>query len=223
MLGVYTFVFSVVFRARWAGTATENRADVAVILFAGMLVHGLFAECANRAPTLILTNPNLVKKVVFPLDVLPWVVMGSALFNACAGLVVLLGFSFFKSLSLPATALFIPVIFVPLVLVTMGISWFLAATGVFLRDLAQAMTFVTSVLLFLSPVFYPASALPASYQPLLLLNPLTFIIEQARNVLIWGVAPYWTGLLVYTCISLGVAYAGFWWFQKARRGFADVL
>jgi lipopolysaccharide transport system permease protein len=222
MLGVYTFVFSVIFSARWAGTESQG-VGMAPILFTGMLMHGLFAECANRAPTLILSNPNLVKKVVFPLDVLQWVVMGSALFHAAAGLAVLLAVSFLQSSAVPWTALLIPLVLLPLVLLTMGVGWFLAATGVFLRDLGQAMGLVTSVLLFLSPVFYPVSAIPEHYRPLLRLNPLTFIIEQARDVLIWGTPPDWFELALYTVAGFFVASVGFWWFQRARRGFADVL
>jgi lipopolysaccharide transport system permease protein len=223
MLGAYTFVFSVVFRARWTDARADNQTSIALILFSGLIMHGLFAECANRAPMLILTNTNLVKKVVFPLDVLPWVMMGSALFHAAASLAVLLAASFVSTRSLPATALLFPIVMFPLVWFTMGVSWFVAATGVFLRDIGQAMTLITSLLLFLSPVFYPSSALPEAYRPLIQLNPLTFVIEQSRNVLIWGRAPSWPGLALYTLIAFVVAYLGFWWFQRTRRGFADVL
>jgi lipopolysaccharide transport system permease protein len=222
MLAVYTFVFSGIFRARWGG-AVDRTTDFAVILFVGMLIHGLFAECVNRAPALVLSNPNFVKKVVFPLEVLPWVSMGSALFHMAAGLVVLFAFLGLGSLDLPATAILFPLVLLPFVFFTMGVSWFLGATGVFLRDLSHVTGLVTSVLLFLSPVFYPVSAVPEAYQPLLRLNPLTFVIEQSRDVLIWGTAPYWIGLGAYAAAGYLVAVGGFWWFQKTRRGFADVL
>lgn len=223
MLIVYTFVFSVVFKARWGSGAEESKADFAIILFVGMIVHGLFAECINRAPSLILSNVNYVKKVVFPLEILTWVAMGSALFHALVSLVVLMAAQLIINLTVPWTAIFFPVVILPLLVATMGFAWFLAATGVFVRDIGQITGIITTVMLFLAPVFYPVSALPKEYQILLLINPLTLVIEQARQVLIWGTMPNWSGLAVYLAVSLAIAWAGFWWFQKTRRGFADVL
>lgn len=224
MLSVYTFVFSGVFKSRWQqSTVAEGTTDFAVVLFAGMLIHGLFAECVNRAPSLVLANPNYVKKVVFPLEVLPWVSMGSALFHMGAGVLVLIGGLVLSRSGLQPTALLLPVVVAPFVVLTMGVCWFLAATGVYLRDLGQVVGIVTSILLFVSPVFYSAASLPASYATLLRFNPLTFIIEQARDVLVWGRPPDWVGLFWYAGASVLVAQLGFRWFQKARRGFADVL
>lgn len=223
MLAVYTVVFSSIFKARWRVSEAESTTDFAVVLFAGVLVHALFAECVNRAPTLVLDNPNFVKKVVFPLEILPWVSMGSALFHASASLLVLFGGLILGSLGIPPTAVFFPLVLVPLVVLTMGVSWFLAATGVYLRDLGQVVGVASTVLLFLSPVFYASSAIPEQYRWLFRLNPLTFIIEQTRNVLVWGYAPNWMGLLLYLAVSVIVAQLGFLWFQKTRRGFADVL
>lgn len=223
MLIVYTFVFSVVFKARWGSGAQESKADFAIILFVGMIVHGLFAECINRAPSLILSNVNYVKKVVFPLEILAWVAMGSALFHAFISFVVLMAAQAIINLTVPWTAIFFPVVILPLLMATMGFAWFLAATGVFVRDIGQVTGIITTVMLFLAPVFYPASALPKEYQALLLINPLTFVIEQAREVLIWGRLPDWVGLGVSLAVSLLIAWAGFGWFQKTRRGFADVL
>jgi len=223
MLAVYTVVFSSIFKARWRVSEAESTTDFAVVLFAGVLVHALFAECVNRAPTLVLDNPNFVKKVVFPLEILPWVSMGSALFHASASLLVLFVGLILGSLGIPRTAVFFPLVLAPLVVLTMGVSWFLAATGVYLRDLGQVVGVASTVLLFLSPVFYASSAIPEQYRWLFRLNPLTFIIEQTRNVLVWGYAPNWMGLLLYLAVSVIVAQLGFLWFQKTRRGFADVL
>lgn len=223
MLIVYTFVFSVIFKARWGTGGEESKTDFALVLFVGMIVHGLFAECVNRAPALILSNVNYVKKVVFPLEVLAWVAMGSALFHALVSLVVLLCALLITNIYVPWTAVFFPVVAVPLVLATMGLAWFLAATGVFVRDIGQTTGITTTVLLFLSPVFYPVSAVPENVQTLLLLNPLTFIIEESRQVLIWGKLPNWAGLAIYTFASTMIAWLGFWWFQRTRKGFADVL
>lgn len=222
LLAVYTFVFSVVFKARW-GTGTSSKTEFALLLFAGMIVHGLFSECVNRAPALILANVNFVKKVVFPLEILPVVALGSALFHAAISLAVLLAFSFVLHLSLSWTIMLLPFVLLPLLLLTLGAAWFLSATGVYVRDIAQITGLFTTVLMFLSPVFYPASALPSKYQTLLHLNPLTTLIEGTRSVLIFGDLPSWTLLGgVYVASSL-IAYFGFAWFQKIRGGFADVV
>lgn len=226
MLAVYTFVFSSVFKSRWGLTAAgaeESKTQFAVVLFVGMIVHGMFAEVLNRAPGLILSNVNYVKKVVFPLEILPVVVMGAALFHGLVSLGVLLVAFFLFNGYLPWTAIFAPVVFLPLVILTLGIAWILASLGTFLRDVGQTMGIVTTILMFLSPVFYPVSALPEAFRPMILANPLTLIIEQAREVLIWGRLPDWTGLGLYTLAAVAVAYIGYAWFQKTRKGFADVV
>lgn len=222
MLLVYTFVFSVVFKARWSG-GSDSKTEFALVLFAGLTVFNLFAECFNRAPNLVLANVNYVKKVVFPLEILPWVSMGSALFHGVISLLVwLIFYGILFGVPHPEAALF-PILVLPLLLMTMGLSWFLAALGVYLRDIAQIIGLVTTTLMFLSPIFYPVSALPADYQPFLLLNPLTPAIEQGRALLVWGTLPDWQLVAMYFFVSLFVAWLGFVWFQKTRKGFADVL
>ncbi|MGZ8218076.1 ABC transporter permease [Methylomagnum sp.] len=222
MLAVYTFVFSVVFKARWGG-GSDSKTEFAILVFAGMIVHGLFAECVNRAPVTILQNVNYVKKVVFPLEILPWVNMGSALFHTAVSVTVLTAFYGLTHLSLNWTAILFPILIMPLALVIMGISWFLTSLGVYLRDLGQIIGMVTTIMMFLSPIFFPASALPEDYRVLLYLNPLAFMIEESRNILILGILPDWQGLAIYYASGLVVAWLGFVWFQKTRRGFADVL
>lgn len=222
MLAVYTFVFSIVFKARW-NAGSDSKTEFALVLFAGLLVFGLFSECVNRAPSLILSNVNYVKKVVFPLDVLPWVSLGSAFFHMVISLSVwFIFYLIFFGLPHPSAVL-LPFVLLPLVLFTIGISWFLAALGVYLRDVAQFISIVTTTLMFLSPIFYPVSALPEEYQPILLLNPLTPVIESARDVLVWGKSPDWLLLAIYFVVSGLIAWLGFAWFQKTRKGFADVL
>jgi lipopolysaccharide transport system permease protein len=223
MLAVYTFVFSVVFKARWAVVGEESNTSFALILFAGLIIHGLFAECLNRAPGLVLANVNYVKRVVFPLEILPWVAMGSALFHAAVSLVVLLTAQLIVNHALPWTAVFFPMVLAPLLLGTIGFAWIFASLGVYVRDVGQTIAIITMVMLFLSPVFYPVAALPENYRFLLLINPLTFMIEESRNVLIWGRMPDWFGWSIYAGASLIIAWIGFWWFQKTRRGFADVV
>ncbi len=222
MLAVYTFVFSVVFKARWSA-ASESKTEFALVLFAGLMAFNLYAECVNRAPGLILSNVNYVKKVVFPLEILPWVAMGSALFHTLVSLAVWLIFYAIFFGAPHASALLLPVVFLPLVLFTVGLSWLLASLGVFLRDVAQVIGIITTTLMFLSPIFYPVSALPQKYQPWLLLNPLTPAIEQTRDVLVWGKAPDWSSYGIYLAAASGIAWLGFAWFQKTRKGFADVL
>lgn len=222
MLLVYTFVFSVVFKARWSG-GSDSKTEFALILFAGLIVFNLFAECFNRAPGLILANVNYVKKVVFPLEILPWVALGSALFHALISLGVWL-IAYLILFGVPhITVLLLPLVILPLLLLIMGLTWGLASLGVYLRDVSQFIGIVTTVLMFLSPIFYPASALPEKYRHLLLLNPLTPAIEQARDVLFWGKVPDMSMLSIYLLAGTLIAWLGFAWFQKTRKGFADVL
>ena len=223
MLAIYTFVFSVVFRARWPGMAEGSTADFALLLFVGMILHALFAECVNRAPSLILSNPNYVKKVVFPLEILPCVAMGSAVFHGGISLAVMLLALLLTHGTIPWTIVLIPFVLMPLLCATLGIAWFLSALGVYIRDIVQVTGIVTTIFLFISPVFFPLSAVPQEFQHLLKLNPLTFVIEAGRNVLIFGRTFDWIGWTWYAVSSFAVAWVGFWWFQKTRRGFADVV
>lgn len=223
MLVVYSFVFSVVFKARWGTGGDESQAGFAIVLFVGLIVHGLFAEMANRAPGLILSNVNYVKKVIFPLEILPVVGLGTAVFHALVSSGVLLATILLINGSLAWTFIFFPLVLLPLLLAMLGASWFLASLGVFVRDVGQTIGIFTTVLMFVSPVFYPISALPEKFQIWLMLNPLTFVIEQSRAVMIFGKQPNWAGLGIYAGVSLAVAWAGYWWFQKTRKGFADVL
>jgi len=222
MLLVYTFVFSVVFNARW-GVEEESRTDFAIILFAGMIVFGLFSEMINRAPGQIVSNANYVKKVVFPLEILSWVSLGSVLFHSIVSLAVLLLAQLLINLSLPWTVILFPLVLLPLIFASLGGAWFLAALGVYVRDIGQITAVFTTVLMFMSAVFYPISALPESYQAWLRLNPLVLIITESRKVLILGSLPDWSWLGISLLMGLTIAFAGFWWFQKTRKGFADVL
>lgn len=224
MLVVYTFVFSEIFKSRWAGVGgDDSKTQFAVVLFVGMIVLSLFSEVINRAPGLIISNVNYVKKVVFPIEILPVITTGAALFHSFISLGVLLGaFGIFNGY-LHWTAIFTPLILLPLVILTTGLAWVLASLGVYLRDVGQTIGIVTTVLMFLSPVFYPITAVPERFRPFILANPLTFIIEQAREVLIWGHLPNWSGLAIYTIAATAIAWMGYAWFQKTRKGFADVL
>lgn len=222
MLAVYTFVFSEVFNARWSA-GSESRTEFALVLFAGLIVFNLFAECINRAPSLILSNPNYVKKVVFPLEILPFVGLLSALYHALISLGVWLAAYFILFGGAHVTVLLLPLVILPFSLFIMGLSWALASLGVFLRDVSQLIGVVVTTLMFLSPIFFPASALPESYRNILYLNPLTPVVEMTREVLYWGKLPDFTMLSIYWLTTGVIAWLGFAWFQKTRKGFADVL
>lgn len=222
MLAIYTFVFSEVLKARW-GTGNGSKAEFALLLFAGLIVFNLFSECISRSPSLILSNVNYVKKVVFPLEILPFVGLLSSLFHSVVSLGVwMLAYLFLFGIPHVA-ALYLPLLLLPLMFLIMGLSWGLASLGVYLRDVTQFIGIITTMLLFLSPVFYPAAALPEAYQYLLYLNPLTPVIEMIRAALYFGVSPDLNLLAIYLAVSFFVAWVGFAWFQKTRKGFADVL
>lgn len=223
LLVLYTFVFSVVFKARWGGGLTESKSQFAILLFVGMIVHTLFAETLNRAPGLILSNVSYVKKIVFPLEILPVVAIGTALFHALISVLVLLVASILINGYLSWTIVFLPLVLLPLLVLTLGVAWALASIGVFLRDVAQPIGLIMTLLLFASPVFYPITALPEYIRPWLMLNPLTFVIQQSRAVLIYGKIPDWVGLAIYSLVSILIAWIGYAWFQKTRKGFANVL
>lgn len=222
MLSIYTFVFGFVFKSRWRAESTDHL-EFAVVMFVGIITHNAIAECLTRAPMLVVGNPNYVKKVVFPLETLPWIAIGTALFHMLVASVILLVAIVVWRGYIPWTVVFVPVILLPFVVLIAGLVWFLASFGVFMRDLGQVMGIASSLLMFMAPVFYPLSAVPPSLRGVIMLNPLTFVIDQIRNVAIWGVGVDWLGWLIYAVVAYIVASLGLLWFQKTRKGFADVL
>ena len=193
------------------------------MLFAGLLVFNLFSECIVKAPTLIVSNVNYVKKVVFPLEVLPWVSLYSALFHGFISLIAWL-FAYCIFYGIPQyTIFYIPLVVMPLLLMIMGISWVLAALGVYLRDLSQIIGLFVSALMFLSPIFYKLSSLPKEFQLMMMLNPLTVPVEEIRSCLFSGTNLSFSHLIFYWGGSIFICFIGFSWFQKTRKGFSDVL
>jgi lipopolysaccharide transport system permease protein len=221
-LAMYTFVFGVVFKARW-GLASESTLDFALILFAGLIVHGLLAECIGRSPYLIIGNSSYVKQVVFPLEILPIVALGSSLFHVGISVCLLMLIWTFAHGGLPFAAAFVPILLLPLSLIALGLGWLLSATTVYFRDIGQIVNFVNAGLLFFSPIFYPASSVPESLRPLLAFNPLTFVIESFRSGLIRGTLPETSHYLMYLSVSIVVACIGYASFQKTRPSFADFI
>lgn len=222
MLTVYTFVFSVVFKARW-GAVSGSKTEFALLLFIGLVVFNFFSECVTRAPGLIIANSNYVKKVIFPLEVLPSVITGGALFHFFISISVWLIAYLLLFGSLHWQIIMLPLVLFPLVLIVMGLSWVLASLGVYLRDVGQIIGLLITAFMFLTPIFYPASALPDVYQSFIQLNPLTLPIEMMRDILFWGRTPNLLSLAIYIVVSSIMASLGFAWFQKTRKGFADVL
>lgn len=222
MLAVYTFFFSTIFKARWPG-GSESKTEFALVLFAGLLIFNFFAECLGRAPTLVLGNPNYVKKVVFPLEIMAFVLVGAAGFHFVVSLVVWI-FFYLIFFGVPTLHIFyLPFILIPLVFFTLGFIWILASLGVYLRDVNQIVAAAIPALMLLSPVFFPISALPEQMHIFFQLNPMTFLIEQTRGVLIWQKGVEWDHWFMQTIISVGFAWIGYAWFQKTRKGFADVV
>lgn len=223
LLAIYTFVFSEIFRMRW-GTANDNPLDFALMLFAGMLVFAFFSEAVNRAPSLIVSNPNLVKRIVFPLETQAWVVVGAGLFQVLISLAVLLvAFVLIRHSPPHWTVVLFPVVAVPLCFLVLGFVWFLSSLGVYLRDVGQVVGHLVTMMMFLSPLFYPVTAVPAGFRNLFYLNPLTLLMGETRKVLILGQTPDWVSLGAFTAATFLFACFGYWWFQRTRRGFADVL
>lgn len=222
MLAVFTFVFAVVLKARWSQGET-NTTQFALVIFAGLTVFNLFGEVIGRAPVIVTSQPNLVKKVVFPLEVLPVVALLSALFQAAIASVILLTFQVAFGSGFHFTALLVPLLIVPLCLMTLGCAWFLAALGVYVRDVGQLIPLVVTALMFLSPIFYPSTNLPPWFRPFAVYNPLGYSIETIRDAVVFGNFPDIATWFINLTAGLLVAALGYAFFQKTRKGFADVL
>jgi len=221
-LAAFTFVFGVVFGARW-GVDDDGRGGFALTLFAGLIVYWMVNETLSGAPTLVTGSATLVKRVLFPVEILPIVGLLAALFHAAvAALVWVVGHVFLFGAP-PATALAAPVVILPLVLAALGGAWVIAGVAVYVRDLGQVVAVGLTLLLFLSPIFYPLEAVPEAYRWMMRLNPLAYGVEWARGALLRGTLPDPLDWLIATAAGWLVAVAGLALFRRLRRGFADVL
>ncbi len=223
MLAVYTLVFGFIFNMRFNREAGGGNLDFAAFLFSGIVVHGFLAECLNRSPGLVTNNSQYVKKIVFPIECLTWVAVFTALFQTAVSLSILSLFVLVVKGTLHWTLLLAPVVFLPLIILATGVVWLIGALSVYVRDFAQLMGVLSTLMLFLSPVFYPLSAVPEPLRSLIYLNPISFIIEQMRHLLLDGQMPDWTGLAIYYLVALAVSWGGYRVFMRMRRGFADVI
>ena len=222
MLLVYTFVFSVVFNARWGSIGGDSKAMFAVILFGNLIPFNLFSDVLGSSSGLMLQNQNLIKKVVFPLEVLPVSRLCAAVIQALASfLIFLCGVCFVGALHWQI--IFAPLVLVPLMLYALGLSYMVSAVTVFVRDVGQLIGIFLTLLMFMSPVFYPADAVPAAVRPIFNINPMAIIIEQFRAVAVAGQYPDPVKLGVLWATSVAVALAGYAFFMKAKPSFADVL
>ena len=222
LLLIYAFIFGTVFQNKWGVHADVNGAFVGN-LFLGLIVYTAFSEILNRSPILIVANANYVKKVMFPLDVFPWSALAASLFHLVVSFFLLFLFALASGLKLHFTGLLLPLLLLPFALVLMGCSWFLAAIGVFVRDIGQVIGLVATAAMFLAPVFFPLSAVPTAYRNFFFLNPLTWEIESARDLLFHGALPSMLSSGIYTIASLWVFFLGYAVFARLRHGFPDVL
>jgi len=223
MLSLYTFVFGVVLKARWPGTRTGNLAEFGLMLFAGLTAFSLFSECVNRAPSLMTSSPNYVKKVVFPLEVLPVSVLGSALFHTGISVLILIVAQQIVGGAPVWTVVWLPLVLLPLVCLALGACWVLASLGVFLRDIGQTVALVMQVLFFMTPIVYAREALPGRLRLIVDLNPLASIVDNTRRVSVLGLLPEWKSLAFSMVVGLIVLCLGHAWFAKTKRAFADVI
>lgn len=222
MLVVYTIAFGSILKGRWPQVG-DTHAEFGLVIFVGIFVHGFFGECFSRAPKLMLENANYVKRVVFPLDILPWTMVLTALFHLAMNVLVFCLLSFFVYQQLSPLVVLLPLVLAPLALLTVAVSWVVASLGVYLRDIAQVVPVASTALFFLSSAIIPVEAVPERYQVVFRLNPLTFFIDQAREVALWGRQPDWATLGAYALGGLVAVFLAHAWFRRTSRGFADVL
>ncbi|SJL83540.1 ABC transporter permease [Vibrio palustris] len=223
MLTLYTFVFSYVFKARWGEAPQLPKEMYALVLYTGMILHGLFSDCLNRSPTVLISNTSYIKKVVFPIEILNWVTLFSALFQAVISFVILFIATILIQGSLSYTSLLLPILLIPFLLLTLGVGWFVSALSVYFRDVIHLTGILTTILMFASPIFYPVSILPEKLRVFIYMNPLTYFIEEARNVIIWGKFINYNSYIIVLTLSILTAFLGYFFFQRVRKGFADVL
>lgn len=223
LLAVYTMVFGIIFRANFFPNQKTGMGEFAVILLLGLTIFGIFSETVSRSSGLMVGNANLIKKVVFPIELLPVVDIIVVIINALFGLVVFSAGYIFIYKSVPFTVLLLPMTITPLVMISLGVSYFVCSLSVYIRDVGQIIGILVSVLLFVSPIFYPLSAAPETIRGFMSISPLAFALEASRSLVFDGNLPRSATLAVHYAVGFATLWAGWAWFQFTRRGFADVL
>lgn len=221
MLTLYSIVFGIFMNIQFPGIT--NRLMYSLVIYIGLIILNFFSECIVRSSIILQSNPSFVKKIVFPVEIYPWVIIGAASFHLLINVGILLIFCILIMGKIQVTLAFLPFLFIPLILITLGFSWFLCSIGAYIKDTAHILPFMIQIIMYLSPVFYSIQTVPHLFQTILLCNPLTFLIEQARGLVIFGSAPNWEGLALHCCVSFMVAWLGYIWFQNTKEGFAEVL
>lgn len=223
MLAVYAFVFGVIFHGSFLEGAHESRIDFGLGLFCGLNFYNAFAECFSRAPLIILSNPNYVTKVVFPLEILPLSVAGGAMIHFFIAMIPLLAGILIAHGAIPLTAFYAIPLVIPLFLFSLGCTWFIASLGVFVRDIGPLMTPLITIIMYASAIFYPIKSLPPIVRPFMRLNPLADLAEQARGVLVFGEPLNWPIYFALLVASVIVFVLGYAFFMKTKSAFADVM
>lgn len=225
MIGVYTFVFSVIFQAKWNTDSVQPtpKGEFALILFTGLTAFNIFSVVTNRSPGLILSVPNYVKKVVFPLEILPVVATVSAVITSLINVTVILIGSMIIYGGIARSIWLLPLMYLPLILLTLGLAWFLSSLGVFIRDVGQTIGVIVQVLFFLTPIVYSIDLLPETFRFWVSLNPLVPILDGFRGVLLWNQKPDWEAWLIMTVLCAVFSLLGYAWFMLTKKGFADVM
>jgi lipopolysaccharide transport system permease protein len=221
MIAIFTFIFAGIFGARFG--AGDSHWDYALYLFCGLLPWSMFQETVQQSSSTIVTNANLVKRVVFPLETLPAAQAFAALGNQLFATIALLIATIVIRQNLQLTALWLPVLLIPQLLLALGAAWLIASLGVFLRDIAQGITLLLMAWMYLTPIIYPESIVPERFRWFIAINPFTSLVRSYRRVFLDGLAPDWRGLLYFSAVALVAFFFGYWWFARTRKNFADVI
>lgn len=226
-LGIYTLVFGYLFGTRWERGNLPEHLDFPLVFFVGHTFFHVFAESMNRAPMLVAGRPNLVRKVVFPLEILPATVVTSSLVYAAIALAIVLSVLAISGGGVPLTALLAPIVVIPLIMLALGAGWLLAAVGVFVRDMRHIVQVLSQLLMFATPIFYKLDRFEGSQTrqtiaAIIRANPLSVIVENARRALLWGEPLQWGKLGVATLIGLAAMQLGYAVFMRLRPQMADV-
>jgi lipopolysaccharide transport system permease protein len=223
MLAIYSFVFGVVFRGKWGQSSDQSLATFAIVIFCGISAFNIFQECAVKAPSLVVAQPNLVKRVVFPTETLVMSALAAALFQAGINFALVVGANYLATGTVHWTIVLLPITLLPLVFFTLGVSWLLCSLGVFFRDIQQMVGLIVNALLFLTPIFFALEALPPQIRVYAAINPLAPVIESIRAVVLWGTVPHFYQWVFSTFISWVVMQIGYAVFMRLKPTFADVI
>ncbi|WP_462400136.1 ABC transporter permease [Desulfovibrio piger] len=223
MLLVYTFVFGIIFKARWGSMPESGTGSFAAAMFCGMATFNLFSETVNGAAPSVLLNANLVKKVVFPLEILPIIHLSSAIILGTSWFLLLFAGAAALGISFHLSALFLPLLLLPVLLLALGVAFFVAASTVFVRDMPHLTAVLIQILFFMTPIFYPVEMVPVSLRWILALNPLASMVDEVRNAVLFGIWPDWGTFAWNMGLAFIICRLGLCWFLKTKKGFADVL